>query len=339
MHNDFGEWYRLAGIEPDGAILAKRWGVIEGYTPTRDDVVSLTQLFYRLGKPKETFISAFVKIFHDVDPAFRTRENNHELSVLAGAKLVEIIEKSDISLADLAALSLVSSAAGNLRPAPSVKDIPEIAARHLESRSRDRISSFEDDDNTGTRQELFDALTGLGAPHDELAKELRQLQRKMDVVTEESNMLWWLFSEFSRDEQERWASFAVPAVALMAGKELADLTVVLPGPIAALAFLDRVIKSAKSKPPATVSVEDAINGVSLEWRQRYADKNCPSELEALLPIGYGVRASLTASENNAWLPAFAQVAGISSTAKIVPNLLAYQVFIECLLCRSWKELK
>jgi len=33
---------------------------------------------------------------------------------LAGAKLVEIIEKSDIALADLAALSLVSSAAGNL---------------------------------------------------------------------------------------------------------------------------------------------------------------------------------------------------------------------------------
>lgn len=339
MHKDFGEWYRLAGIEPDGQILAKRLAVIEAYNPTGDDVVSLTQLFYGLGKAKETFTSAFVKVFHDADPAFRTRENSHELSVLAGAQLVDTIERSDVALADLAALSLVSAAASNVRPAPSVKDIPEIAARYLESRSRDRISTFEGDHDAGTRQQLFDALTGLGAPYDALAKELRYLQRQLGVVTEESNMLWWLFSEFSRDEEQRWSNFAVPAVALMAGKELADLTVSLPGPIAAPAFLDRVIKCAKSKPPTTVTIEDAVNGVSLEWRQRYAEKNCPAELEALLPIGYGVRMSLMVSEKNAWVPAFLQGTGISSDAKIAPNILAYQVFIEDLLCRSWKGLK
>jgi hypothetical protein len=84
MHKDFGEWYRLAGMEPDGAILANRWAVIEAYSPSTDDVISLTQLFYGLGKPKEAFMSAFVKAFHGAEPAFRTRENNHELSVLAG---------------------------------------------------------------------------------------------------------------------------------------------------------------------------------------------------------------------------------------------------------------
>jgi hypothetical protein len=339
MHKDFGEWYRLAGMEPDGAVLANRWGVIEAYNPSTDDVISLTQLFYGLGKPKEAFISAFVKVFHDADPAFRTRENNHELSVLAGAQLVETIERSDIALADLAALSLVSAAASNVRPAPSVKDIPEIAARHLESRSRDRISAVEGDQDSEARKGLLDALTALGAPQDELAKELRRLQRQLDVVTEESNMLWWLFSEFSRDEEQRWTDFGVPATALMAGKELADLTVILPGPIAALAFLDRVIKSAKPKPPATVSIEDAINGVSVEWRQRYSDKNSPSELETLLPIGYGVKVSLTVSEKDAWFPAYERGTGISAGAKVAPNLLAYQVFIEALLCRAWKELK
>jgi hypothetical protein len=339
MHKDFGEWYRLAGMGQDGPILANRWGVIKAYSPNVDDIISLTQLFYSVGKPKESFISAFVKLFHDADPAFRTRENSHELSVLAGAQLVDTIERSDVALADLAALSLVSAAASNMRPAPSVKDIPEIAARHLESRSRDRISAVDGDQDAEARKGLLDALTALGEPQDELAKELRRLQRQVDIVTEESNMLWWLFSEFSRDEKQRWTNLGVPATALMAGKELADLTVVLPGPIAALAFLDRVIKFAKPKPPATVSIEEAINGVSVEWRQRYSDNNSPSELGALLPIGYGIKVSLTVGERHAWFPAYELGTGISAAAKVAPNLLAYQVFIEALLCRAWKELK
>ena len=119
MQNDFGEWYRLAGIEPDGETLATRWAVIDAYMPTRDDVIALAQLFYRLGKPNETSLSAFIGAFHKADPAFRMRDNDHELSVLAGAQLVETINRSDAGFADLAALSLVSGAAGNARPGPS----------------------------------------------------------------------------------------------------------------------------------------------------------------------------------------------------------------------------
>jgi hypothetical protein len=325
-------------MEPDGPTLAGRWGVIEKYNPTRGDIVGLTQLFYSLGKPKEAVVSAFVKAFQDADPAFKIRDNEHELSVLAGAQLIETLDSAEVAVAEFAALALVSAAAANARPAPLVKDIPEIAVRYLESQSLNRISRVSEDEDSDLRT-LFDGLTGLGAPHDGLANELRRWRRQLDVVTEESNMLWWLFSEFSRDERQRWTSFSVPAVSLMAGKELADLTVVLPGPIAAFAFLDRVIKCAKAKTPATVSVEDAVNDVSVEWRQRYAEKNVLPELEAVLPIGYGVKMSLTSTDKNAWVPAFSQGTGIPAGAKIAPNALAYQIFAEALFCRAWKGLQ
>jgi hypothetical protein len=339
MHKEFGEWYRLAGIEPTGEILANRWSVVETYSPSREDVVSLTQLFYQVGKADETFLSSFVGAFQEADPAFRTRENNHELSVLAGAKLIDIITGSNLPLADMAALSLVSAAASNMRPGPSVKDIPEIAVRYLAKRSSGRASAIEADAGEASdRKSLFESLTALGAPYDELAKEFELLRRQLGVVTEESNILWWLFSEFSRDEEERWTKFSVPAAALMAGKELADLTVVLPGPVAASAFLDRVIKCVKPKPPTSVLIADAINGVSIDWRQRYSNHNCPSELELLLPIGHGVKVSLTAPGNGEWLPAFTQTTGIPEDAEVAPHVLAHQVYIESLLCRSWKGL-
>lgn len=339
MHKDFGEWYRLAGIEPQGESLANRWAVVEAFSPSRNDVVSLTELFYQFGKADETFLTSFVGGFQTADPAFRMRENNHELSVLAGAQLIHIIGGSNVALADMAALSLVSAAASNTRPGPSVKDIPEIAVRYLARRSSERASSIHADVRAADgRKDLFEALTMLGAPYDALAKEVQQLRHQLGVVTEESNILWWLFSEFSRDEEERWTKFSVPATALMAGKELADLTIVLPGPAAAYAFLDRVIKCAKPKPPATVLISEAINAVSIAWRERYSSRSCPSELEPLLPIGHAVKVSLTAPQDGEWLPAFTQTTGIPADAKIAPHVLAHQVYVESLLCRSWKGL-
>jgi hypothetical protein len=338
MHKDFAEWYRLAGIEPDGEILKKRWSVIDEFDPKRDGVISLAKMFYRLGRPEEAFLSSFIEAFQQEDPAFKIRDNDHELSILAGAQLVDTISRADTKLADLAALSLVSAAASNARKAPSVTDIPEIAARHLTKRSRKRFSS-DDYSEGNSKAEFLEALTELGTPYAEVAEELQRLRQQLEVVSEESNMLWWLFSETSRDENQRWNSFSVPAAAVIAGKELADLTVVLPGPIAAPAFLDRTIRSIKTKPPASVSVTKAIGEVSHGWRQSYADKNCPLELESLLPIGYGIKLSLTVLADTSWIPAFTQATGIAANAEIAPHILAYQVFIESLLCRSWKESK
>ncbi len=346
MHKDFGEWYRLAGIEPNGEILPKRWAAIEEYRPSRDDVVSLARLFYDLGKPTEDFIEGFRNCFHKADPAFKMRDNDRELSVLAGAKLVDVMDHGNADLADLAALALVSAAAGNLRSCPSVRDIPEIAARYLSDRATNRALLGAGVAESEPAAPLFEELAALGTPHKELAEEIQrlaeeiqQLRRQLSLVAEESNMLWWLFSEHSRDEQQRWATFSVPAVTLMAGKELADLTTVIPGPIAAAAFLDRVIRSAKAKSPTVISVKDAINAVTIQWRQRYMPGACPCQLEDLLPIGHAVKLSLESPANDAWLPAFVRATGIASDATIPPHILAYQVFLEGLLSRSWKELR
>jgi len=336
MHKDFAEWYRLAGIEPDGDLLPKRWAAIENYGPEASDILSLTKLFYKIDVPTDEFLESFRSAFQTEDPAFKMRDNDHELSVLAGAELVDVMARSN-DLDDLAALTLVCAAASNLRPGPCVRDIPEIAARHLTDRTAERWSTANEEQATGSNESLFAALKAQPAPSPDVAKFLRQQQRELALVREESNILWWLFSEHSRQVQQPWSSLPPAAIPLMAGKELADLTQVIPGPIAARAFLDKVIRSGKGKAPATINVTDSINEVSLTWRQDVAKEYGTPVLEAISPIIRGIHISLGAPKDNAWVPVFTQSTNIPGTAKLAPSVLAHQVFYESMLYRLWKR--
>jgi hypothetical protein len=336
MHKAFSEWYRQAGIEPDGDVLPKRWAAIEAYSPTRDDAALFTRLFYHLVKPTPDL--AFIEQLQLADPAFKTRDNDNELSLLAGAALVYGIEQQPELFADIAALSLVCALGGNLRPPPRVRDIPELALTYLTRRSSNRASDG-DAALERKREEMKAALATLGAPHDGVvANELHSLRTQLSIVNEEANMLWWLFGEHSRDENARWSKFSVSAAALMTAKELADLTIVVPGPNAASAFLDRAIKGAKSPRPSSIAIKAAINDVSTSWRERFTKTTYPTELEAVTPVSHGISLSLRSPDNDEWLPSFQHETGISPDASIAPSALSLQLYREAMLCRAWNSL-
>ena len=50
---------------------------------------------------------------------------------------------------------------------------------------------------------------------------------------EESDILWWLFGEYSRDLEQHISELSLSASCIIVGKELADLILVFPGPIPA----------------------------------------------------------------------------------------------------------
>ena len=335
MHAELSEWYRAAGIEPTDA-LPKRWAAIVAYNPDPPAVVTLARRFYGLGKPSDLALDEFQAKIQEADPPFKISDNENEFSVLSGAKLIEIIESGGGGIVDLAALALHSGAGANLRPSVRVKAIPERAARFVNDKTAHRSVANEAD--AGASDPLLDGLAAGDEPLPLLGTRLREMQRQLDLVREESNMLWWLFGNFSRDEKKHWSSIAFPAVPIIAAKELADLTTVIPGPVSTGAFLERVIQTAKAKPPATVSIKDAINALSLEWRERYTNANCPAGVDRLMPITAGMKLSLTAPENDEWLPALTKGTGVASNAKSSPSTLSYQTFLEAMLCKAWRSL-
>jgi hypothetical protein len=331
MHEDFAGWHRSAGIEPDSEKLPKWWKAIEDFAAGREEIVSLTCLFYDVGKPGEGVLKEFRAALQNADPGFPMHGNDRHLAVLAGAELVDIIERGTRNHADLSALSLVCTAAQNLRKSPPVPEIPELAAGYLDKPANERTPPAL----KSGQVDIIDLLKKAGPPHDVLAPEFQKVQSELAVVAEEANILWWLISEHSRDLKQPWSKEKASAMCLIAGKELADLTRVIPGPLAALAFLDRVVKSGRTKRPSACSVVYAVNEAPLAWRGKVLKVDYPSELEALLPIRYAIKLSLSSPDRNVWPPLFEKASGISSDAAKELYILAYQMYLEALLCRAF----
>lgn len=72
----------------------------------------------------------------------------------------------------------------------------------------------------------------------------------MDSPREENDVQWYLFGEMSRDLHRPFASFKIAELVPIAASELADLTRVVPGLYAALAYLDRVLTQARPREEA-----------------------------------------------------------------------------------------
>jgi hypothetical protein len=333
-HRYFGDWYRSAGVPPENIPLEKRWAAIEAFTVDAADAASLTQVFYGLAPSNTSFAERFRTAFNKADANFAMSGNDREMLVLAGAALVHVMENGVREIADLSGLCLVSAAFQNVRTA-GVPQIPELAAVYLSKRCANRAALADGSPESN----LLTALTDAGEPYSELAPEFQKMQSEFPIIAEETNMLWWLFSETSGDLQQRFSVLPVGAACLVTGKELADLTRIIPGPIAARAFLDKAVRSGRKKVPTSVSVTDVVNDAPKAWRTDHYAKPLPNELSSILPLNQAVRLSVQAPNDNTWRPMFQTATGISATAEKAPNAFAYQVFLEHLAARSFVALK
>jgi len=88
------------------------------------------------------------------------------------------------------------------------------------------------------------------------------LERADGVLLEESNIVWWVFGEHSRDTGERFSKIPSGFAAILAGKELADLTRILPGPKASPAYLDKQLEAHREE---KVKLTELMAKVPVDW--------------------------------------------------------------------------
>jgi hypothetical protein len=335
MQSYLSVWYRSAGIATENVPLAKRIEAISAFNADGDGVAALTQLFYELPPSDLLFEAKFRTPINKADPNFGMSGSDRELIVLAGATLVDVIERGKRDVSNLATLCLVCGSVQNLRGTPAVREIPELAVARLSERSAQRDQP--DSDSAAAR--LAAALAGKGEPFDALGREFQKLQLQLPVVTEEADMLWWVFGETSRDLNKRWDNMSLEEVSMICAKELADLTKVIPGPVAARAFLDRTIRSGRDSVKSSVSIADAVNKTPKDWRERNYKMPVPNELKGILPISEAIRYSIEAGDADGWRSIFKSSTRIASTAKPEPSKLAYQIFLEHLTARCFAAVK
>lgn len=76
------------------------------------------------------------------------------------------------------------------------------------------------------------------------------------VLAEENNILWWLFGEASNDTRQLFAELELPTLCVALASELSDLTQLVPGPVAAAAYLDRGLRSGRAQLPAELQLTE-----------------------------------------------------------------------------------
>ena len=363
MHKYFPDWYRAAGLNPTAETLEKRWRAVEGFNKKIKvpNALELVRLYFDRPTIKSDFSEQYSAVFQAQDPTFSTRDNSVELRVLAGASIANIVETTRTVLTDAIALAMVCGFCRGLRQKVLNGEIIESARHYLadESVTVRSVDGFNiktpDTDLVKLLNALTSASTGsnlatikehLAPPFEKLAAAVAYLSTSVNdmgnrysmaanVSREESNILWWVFGEHSRDLKKPISDLKLPFAALVCGKELADLTRIIPGPLSSEAFLRKMLSfSAEESPSSSISIKDAIGAATTEWRKDLLETSEMSQVEDFCVVHIAVQKSLDSNTASQWRTSFDKSTGIKSGTSLDPVALAMQMCDERMLIRA-----
>jgi hypothetical protein len=361
MNEHFGDWYREAELEPDADKLEKRWQGIKNFATSRKKrkragVLDLVRIFYGLSPNDDSLTQNFRGFFFRTDPLFPMRDNTLELRVLSGAVIAYLIEKHPAELGDMLSLAVICGECQGLRKKLPIFDILQIALDTLVQRSISRRIDYPDTSLPGGT--LDDDILGHNLPsqpnevanyvstgfngivssingfYETTSEIINSLNELLQLQQEELNILWWLFSKSSRDLKQPFTKLEPMVGCLVAGKELADLVTIMPGPLQVKVFFNRILSSIEGGLTVKASIQDVINMVPREWKENLLQETRFRSNENLLPIHLAVSKSLETDGEADWIPAFEKASGLVSSDNISLEQLSLQIYRERLFLKS-----
>jgi hypothetical protein len=366
MQRFFANWYALVRPEPSSEILDKRWAGIEKYcgVANEDHVFELVRLFFNRPVLNEASEEEFRTAFRDADSAFLMKNNDVEVQVLAGSAIANILEQKPSNLTDATALSVLCGNCRNLRSSVLIPDIISYATEYVaresvrvrEAEALDEIkvagptkpeelsslgASLQDGSlqtNPDALVKLIEKIASATVTVSRMAENsISKLSSNIAIQQEETNILWWLFGEHSRDREIHVGTIDFPALCLIVGKELADLTTLEPGARPAPAFMDRMLRTGRVDLPESISLVEAVNSSAREWRRAWMNSSDPHTVWDICPAHFAASKSLETEDTSAWVPIFESKAGFNASCRLAPLDLAMQTYQEALLIRLAKK--
>lgn len=361
MNEKFYDWYVKVNLQPDNAILQARWKGIDAYINSKltspNEVFELIRL-YNSKNVDEGFLDIFFSCFIDIDSAF-SKKNVIELSVLAGATLVEIVNRNskfanlvvlcmesydflenpclvdDINTTisrlcferrshvreDLLTSTLVSSSA------PSVKNV-------LATLKTENAVWGED-----IRKTLVSYFSTLGEYVKNIGESSVQASKKMEVLKEDSDILWWMVGEWSNDLNKPFSKVDLSTTSIISGKELADFISVLPGPLSADAVLYKILLLPATNSGGKDKFNKFIDDLPVEWKSNFIEKYSSITTKEITPIITCIMKSQEVSNPTEWVSIINKSFNKNpSTLTSDPLKVAKQVYVECLIVKSIQNL-
>jgi len=351
MHRSFADWYTQVQ-DIDGPTLKLRWKAVEAAHAalSTEQVPSLLRVFYsrpQADQAKESLRSAA----KTADDLFLMDRDDAELSVLAGAVIAHAVNQEGNNLADSLALGVVCMEAEGLRQVGRMQGVVSDVWKYIGAEAV-RIRKAEQDSFPKIQTpDLTTAIKSLKA-HSECAAlaegvelAFRALTKALDdhsqmlegaVVSlqrrEETDVLWWLFGGCSLDSTLGFSDMSTGEACFLGARDLSKLTNLLPGPVAARAFLKKMLDSTKSGSSVKLTLKEGVD----EFYQRSTNWKVPATTDAVAdccPMLFGLHKCVE-SGGGAWTDAFHHQTGINAGAEMDAVALASQIYHELLFLRS-----
>ena len=348
---DFADRYAEAQLQPTAEIMAARKASAARIQENADkaQILDLVCVYYGM-KPN---LDWFRDELRQEDVTFSLLAGARESVLLAALILAARIEENDpVAILGVVAGSLMGKRApgefdwllAEARSALAVDAVdarvprkPVLPIKHsiINNKLTQELTNAASDPAA-----LGAAVVNLRAESQESAAHvarqvtdaLERLHANARYQREESQILWWLFGEYSRSLDKPFSAFRPAQAALIGGVELAALTDASElGPVAASAVLERILRIAKrdnkAQPVTLIAAVDGL-GANLD------SINAPAPVRAeICPILTAI-AKASAIGNGAWAAAFNKTTGMATDTEFEPIDLAVQVYRECLIGKA-----
>lgn len=175
------------------------------------------------------------------------------------------------------------------------------------------------------------------ALHDSILRSQRDVASALNSPREENDIQWYLFGETSRDLHRPVASFKLAELVPIAASELADLTNVVPGLYAALAYLDRILTQTRQREEAEsmVSVAEIVQAVQPLWKAESVSLSGFDGVQDLTPVLCALTYATAGSDD--WRTMVPELCRVPIETALPARELAYQLYQEILFARLAKE--
>lgn len=348
---NFADYYRRAGLSPSPDIIERRqmaFKKLKGELPD-DRILSSVRLYYGLkGEPADWLASAFVA----TDPSFSLVDNDREVRVLAACLLSSAIAQQSAT----AILAVVAASVDGLRSPAVLPGLVSEAQLAMRAEAI-RLRASELNGKAFTQRAKVDYSGKADAVGGDIAK-LTELVKLMgdeaiagtqnalsqvnavvpplvgavEVLREQVEILWWLIGGYSRLLDSPLSAMSKGLGPVLAGLDVADLSVRAIGPVSAPVLILRLLGSSSLDDEA--ALQDVVEACPRENLIKLSRHEALASVHDICPVLSAFAHAQRIGAAPAWLSAYEGSAQFSPGTTFTGRRLAAQALAEALLLKQ-----
>jgi len=305
----FSNWYESANPNPDASILPLRIAAINKLVKEAktDFWLDVVRIYLDLSPKDSNTLIKFNEKFVASDKNFPLENNENLIRCLASALLCFKLEEANNRFSNLTCLAILN--ANFLGQYQSYSKIPTVSfawsfykTNAISAREVGHENSEERLDSLIKKFKTASAADASAAPVNatvlSVFEELKKLYQTNKSLAEESNVLWWLFSEYSSTAGDFFKNLNRSHLALVAAKELSELTTFDNGFASAEQMLSKALDIDQKN--ENISLFDLINSIPEQLKVNIVSE-IGSELNEMTPCLLAIKTSM---EGGDWSNAY-----------------------------------